>query len=122
MPQTTAASLLAVVGIFDIVGTIFSGWLTDRYDPRFLLAMYYTLRGASLFLLPSLLGRGPRQHSGVHPVHGLDWVATVPPTMALCRNAFGDRGPVVFGWVSRRTRWCRGRPFGAGVVYDQLGT
>ena len=123
MPQTTAASLLAVVGIFDIVGTIFSGWLTDRYDPRFLLAMYYTLRGASLFLLPSLFG--DEVHVSMLAFilfYGLDWVATVPPTMALCRNAFGDRGPVVSrmgllaapdGCRGRRVRGRRGaRPAG----------
>ena len=124
MPQTTAASLLAVVGIFDIVGTIFSGWLTDRYDPRFLLAMYYTLRGASLFLLPSLFG--DEVHVSMLAFilfYGLDWVATVPPTMALCRNAFGDRGPVVFGWVfSAHQMGAAAAAFGAGVVHDQLGT
>ncbi|MEP6650986.1 MAG: MFS transporter [Lapillicoccus sp.] len=124
LAQTTAASLLAVVGIFDIAGTIFSGWLTDRYDPRFLLAMYYTLRGASLFLLPSLFG------DAVHPsmlafilFYGLDWVATVPPTMALCRNAFGERGPIVFGWVfASHQLGAAAAAVGAGVVRDQLGT
>ncbi len=124
MPQTAAASLLAVVGIFDIVGTIFSGWLTDRYDPRFLLGMYYTLRGASLFLLPSLFG------DAVHPsmlafilFYGLDWVATVPPTMALCRNAFGERGPIVFGWVfASHQLGAAAAALAAGVVRDQLGT
>jgi predicted MFS family arabinose efflux permease len=124
LPQTTAASLLAVVGVFDVVGTIFSGWLTDRYDPRFLLAMYYTLRGASLFLLPSLFG------DAVHPsmlafilFYGLDWVATVPPTMALCRNAFGERGPIVFGWVfASHQLGAAAAAVGAGMVRDELGT
>ncbi len=124
MPQTTAASLLAVVGIFDIVGTIFSGWLTDRYDPRFLLAMYYTLRGASLFLLPSLFG--DQIHVSMLAFilfYGLDWVATVPPTMALCRNAFGERGPIVFGWVfASHQLGAAAAAVGAGVVRDQLGT
>src|SRR5829696_4839304 len=60
MPITTAAGLLAVVGIFDIVGTIFSGWLTDRVDPRLLLLGYYGLRGFSLFLLPPLFGPEPK--------------------------------------------------------------
>lgn len=124
LPQTTAASLLAVVGVFDIAGTIFSGWLTDRYDPRFLLAMYYTLRGASLFLLPSLFG------DAVHPsmlafilFYGLDWVATVPPTMALCRTVFGERGPIAFGWVfASHQMGAAAAAVGAGVVRDQLGT
>ncbi|WP_158846387.1 MFS transporter [Saccharothrix deserti] len=100
MPTTTAAGLLAMVGIFDIVGTVLSGWLTDRVDSRILLAVYYALRGASLLLLPQLF------HDSVHPsmlvfiiFYGLDWVATVPPTVALCREVFGLSAPVVFGWV-----------------------
>jgi predicted MFS family arabinose efflux permease len=100
MGETTAAGLLAVVGVFDIVGTIGSGWLTDRYDPRLLLGFYYFFRGVGLALLPALLS------DAVHPsvvafvvIYGLDWVATVPPTVALCRQAFGASGTVVFGWV-----------------------
>ncbi|MFT3832439.1 MAG: MFS transporter [Micropruina sp.] len=100
MPQTTAAGLLALVGVFDIVGTIGSGWLTDRVNPRILLGVYYIGRGIGLAVLPLLLD------ATVNPpmlvfiiVYGLDWVATVPPTVALCREAFGDRGPLVFGWV-----------------------
>lgn len=100
MPETTAAGLLAVVGIFDIVGTIASGWLTDRFNPRVLLAVYYQFRGIGLLVLPLLLG------STVEPsmiifvvVYGLDWVATVPPTAAICRQVFGADGSVVFGWV-----------------------
>jgi sugar phosphate permease len=101
MHATTAAGLLAVVGIFDIVGTIGSGWLTDRIDPRVLLAVYYTLRGVALLAVPALLG------PSVEPplllvvaLFGLDWVATVPPTVVLCRTAFGpERGGIVFGWV-----------------------
>ncbi|HEY0694250.1 MAG TPA: MFS transporter, partial [Kribbella sp.] len=100
MPSTTAAGLLALVGLFDIAGTIFSGWLTDKVDSRVLLAAYYLLRGVSLLLLTQLFA------SSVHPsmlvfiiFYGLDWVATVPPTVALCREIFGSSGPVVFGWV-----------------------
>jgi len=100
MPTTTAAGLLALVGVFDIVGTVLSGWLTDRVDSRLLLAAYYALRGASLLVLPQLF------HDSVHPsmlvfiiFYGLDWVATVPPTVALCRQVFGLSAPVVFGWV-----------------------
>jgi len=100
MPTTTAAGLLAVVGIFDVVGTIASGALTDRVNPRVLLATYYALRGVGLLMLPALLS------DAVHPsilafviVYGLDWVATVPPTAALCREAFGEDGTIVFGWV-----------------------
>ncbi|WP_328725563.1 MFS transporter [Streptomyces sp. NBC_00259] len=100
MPITAAASLLAVIGVFDVVGTIASGWFTDRYDARRLLAVYYALRGVSLLFLPMLLA------PSVHPpmiffivFYGLDWVATVPPTIALCREHYGDESAIVFGWV-----------------------
>lgn len=101
MPQTTSATLLALIGIFDIAGTIASGWLTDRVDPRKLLFVYYLFRGLSLLWVDFLLG------PDVHPslflfvvLYGLDWVATVPPTVALCRQHFGaERSGVVFGWV-----------------------
>lgn len=100
MVEVVAAGLLAVVGIFDVVGTIASGWLTDRVNPRILLAIYYAGRGVSLLLLPFLLS------STVQPpiilfvvIYGLDWVATVPPTAALCRELFGKDGSVVYGWV-----------------------
>ncbi len=100
MPVTTAASLLAVIGVFDVVGTIASGWFTDRFEPRRLLAVYYALRGLSLVFLPMLLA------PSVHPpmlffivFYGLDWVATVPPTLALCREQFGEDSAIVFGWV-----------------------
>lgn len=100
MPTTVAAGLLATIGILDVAGTVFSGWLTDRVDPRLLLVVYYTGRGLSLLLLPSLLS--PRAEPGTWVFilfYGLDWVATVPPTIVLCRNYFGARAPVVFGWV-----------------------
>jgi predicted MFS family arabinose efflux permease len=101
MGETVAAGLLALVGVFDVMGTIFSGWLTDRIDPRRLLFFYYGLRGLSLFLLPSIL------FSAIHPstlvfviFYGLDWVATVPPTLMLCRIVMGNqRSAVVYGWV-----------------------
>ncbi|MFD0544369.1 MFS transporter [Streptomyces mexicanus] len=100
MPITTAASLLAVVGVFDVAGTIASGWFTDRFEPRRLLAVYYALRGLSLLFLPMLLA------PNVHPpmvffivFYGLDWVATVPPTLALCREHYGEDSAIVFGWV-----------------------
>jgi predicted MFS family arabinose efflux permease len=100
MPSTTAAGLLALVGVFDVVGTIFSGWLTDRVDPRLLLGAYYALRGVSLLLLPELFAGAAHPSMLVFVVfYGLDWVATVPPTVALCREVFGESGPVVFGWV-----------------------
>jgi MFS family permease len=100
MTEPVAASLLALVGLFDIAGTIASGWLTDRMDSRILLSWYYALRGASLLVLPVLFAATVRPSMVVFILfYGLDWVATVPPTVALCREYFGASGPVVFGWV-----------------------
>ena len=100
MGETTAAGLLAVVGIFDIIGTIASGWLTDRINPRILLAAYYGFRGLGLLVLPFLLSATVEPPIIIFVViYGLDWVATVPPTVALCREVFGKDGPIVFGWV-----------------------
>jgi MFS family permease len=100
MPTTVAAGLLATIGILDVAGTVFSGWLTDRVDPRLLLIVYYAGRGLSLLLLPSLLSPQAEPSTWVFVIfYGLDWVATVPPTIVLCRNYFGTRSPVVFGWV-----------------------
>jgi MFS family permease len=100
MPPTTAASLLALVGVFDIAGTIASGWFTDRFDPAVLLVIYYVGRGVALFALPSLLSPSTKPSTFVFILfYGLDWVATVPPTIAICRKYFGDRTPVVYGWI-----------------------
>jgi predicted MFS family arabinose efflux permease len=100
MPTTVAAGLLATIGVLDVAGTVFSGWLTDRVDPRLLLVVYYTGRGVSLMLLPSLLSPHAEPSTWVFVIfYGLDWVATVPPTIVLCRNYFGANTPVVFGWV-----------------------
>ena len=101
MPTTLAASLLAMVGVFDVIGTVFSGWLTDRYDPRKLLFFYFGLRGLSLFLLPSILFSSIEASTLVFVIfYGLDWVATVPPTIMLCRAVLGpQRASVVYGWV-----------------------
>ena len=123
MPTTTAAGLLAVVGIFDIAGTVFSGWLTDRVNPRILLAAYYALRGVSLLFLPSLLSAEVQPSIVVFIViYGLDWVATVPPTIALCREVFGDRGPLVFGWVFASHQIGAGiASVLAGLVRDHTG-
>ncbi|WP_426322164.1 MFS transporter [Microbacterium sp. E-13] len=123
MPQTTAAGLLAIVGIFDIAGTVLSGWLTDRVNPRILLAVYYAGRGVSLLFLPSLLSATVQPSIVVFiVVYGLDWVATVPPTIALCREVFGDRGPLVFGWVFAAHQVGAGvASVLAGIVRDQTG-
>ncbi len=101
MPATTSAGLLALIGVFDMVGTIASGWLTDRVDPRLLLVAYYGLRGLSLLGVSLVLGPEVVPSLFLFVVfYGLDWVATVPPTIALCREHFGAvRSGVVFGWV-----------------------
>jgi MFS family permease len=123
MAETTAASLLALVGIFDVVGTIFSGWLTDRMDSRVLLGVYYALRGCSLLVLPSLFARTAHPSMLVFIIfYGLDWVATVPPTVTLCRENFGMSGPIVFGWVfAAHQIGAAIAAFAAGVIRDQLG-
>jgi MFS family permease len=123
MPTTTAAGLLAVIGIFDIVGTIASGWLTDRYNPKVLLAGYYLFRGLSLLVLPALLAATVRPPMVIFIViYGLDWVATVPPTVALCRSAFGADGPLVFGWVfAAHQLGAAAAAVGAGLIRDTTG-
>jgi len=101
MPMTVAAGLLAFIGIFDIIGTIASGWLTDRVDSRWLLIAYYGLRGLSLLYIPAVLGPHIEPPIIFFIVfYGLDWVATVPPTVQLCREHFGlEKSGVIYGWV-----------------------
>lgn len=100
LSEVTAASLLATIGVFDLVGTLCSGWLTDRFDPRWLLFWYYGLRGLSLLALPFVIGSTNLGLIAFIVFYGLDWVATVPPTVALTANAFGrERVGVVFGWI-----------------------
>ncbi len=100
MGEVAAASLLAAVGIFDIAGTIASGYLTDRYDSRLLLCVYYALRGLSLIALPAAFGSPNAGLIAFAVIYGLDWVATVPPTVALTIQHFGrERAGVVFGWI-----------------------
>jgi MFS family permease len=124
MPMTVAAGLLALVGVFDIIGTVGSGWLTDRVDSRKLLGWYYLLRGLSLFALPSLFASSLHSNMLVFILfYGLDWVATVPPTVTLCRELFGERGTLVFGWVFASHQIGAGIAAAvAGVVRTSLGT
>lgn len=94
-----AASVLAMIGAFDFVGTIASGWLSDRFDNRKLLFWYYGLRGISLLWLPNsdftLYGL-----TFFAMFYGLDWIATVPPTIRLASATFGkERGAMIFGWI-----------------------
>jgi predicted MFS family arabinose efflux permease len=123
IPEVRAAGLLAMMGIFDLVGTTASGWLTDRFDPRKLLFVYYGLRGLSLIYLPySDFSLYSLSLFGVF--YGLDWIATVPPTLRLATDAFGERdAPVVFGWVvAGHQVGAAAAAFMAGVLRVQLGS
>jgi len=106
IPEVLGASLLAAMGVFDMVGTTLSGWLSDRWDNRVLLAWYYGLRGLSLLFLPFAFDVGFEGAGyvglGVFAVfYGLDWIATVPPTVRLAARCFGEENaPVMFGWIA----------------------
>jgi len=93
-----AAGMLAMVGIFDFVGTVGSGWLSDRFDSRKLLFWYYGLRGLSLIYLP-FTSFSFYELSIFAVFYGLDWIATVPPTVKLAADRFGERANLIFGWV-----------------------
>jgi MFS family permease len=124
MAMDTAASLLALVGIFDVIGTLASGWLTDRIDPVKLLFFYYFLRALSLFLLPSILFQSVHPSTLVFVIfYGLDWVATVPPTVILCRRILGPQaGTVVYGWVFAFHQIGGSiAALGGAIMHDQLG-
>jgi predicted MFS family arabinose efflux permease len=98
IPEVTAAGVLGLMGTMNFIGTIASGWLTDRYSPRILLACYYFFRGLSLFLLPFAMDVPALMVFAI--VFGLDYIATVPPTAALVADIFGRRNVgAVFGWV-----------------------
>jgi MFS family permease len=98
MDAVAAGGLLAIMGLFDLVGTTASGWLTDRIDPRKLLAWYYTLRGLSLLIVPFLSGLPELAAFAV--IFGLDYIATVPPTTTLCADIFGRKHVgTIFGWI-----------------------
>ena len=98
MAAVTAAGMLAVIGVFDFFGTVGSGWLSDRFDSRWLLFWYYGLRGLSLVWLP-FSDFSIYALSIFAIFYGLDWVATVPPTVKLTTEHFGERSNIVFGWV-----------------------
>ena len=122
--EVHAAKLLATMGIFDLVGTTASGWLSDRYDSRKLLALYYGLRGVALLYLPIAFGADVLGLPAFAVFYGLDWIATVPPTLKLTIDTVGVAdGPIVFGWIF--TAHQIGASFGAltaGVVRTHLAT
>jgi predicted MFS family arabinose efflux permease len=101
IPEVQAAGLLAAMGVLDLFGTSASGWLTDRVNPRILLFWYYGLRGLSLLFLPSAFDLAAGGLSIFAIFYGLDWIATVPPTLKLTRDAFGaEEAPIVYGWIA----------------------
>jgi predicted MFS family arabinose efflux permease len=123
IPLTSAAWLLTVIGICDLIGTIGSGWLSDRYDNRWLLVIYYALRGLGLvWLVYANVSMVALTLFGV--IYGLDFIATVPPTVRLTVKAFGrEMGPAIFGWIFAAHHVAAGvMAFGAGVSRDMLGT
>jgi predicted MFS family arabinose efflux permease len=123
IPAVRSARLLALMGLFDIVGTTASGWLTDRYSARHLLFGYYTLRGLSLLFLPTTLLAGGAGLGLFAVFYGLDWIATVPPTVKLTSDAFGrENTGVVYGWIGASHQIGASlAAFGAGAIRTELG-
>jgi sugar phosphate permease len=121
--EVTAAGMLAAMGAFDLVGTTLSGWLTDRIDARKLLVWYYTLRGMALLFLPAAYSAGIPALAAFVVFYGLDWVATVPPTVRLVADRFGrERVGPVFGWVFAAHQFGGSlAAVGAGVAHTWLG-
>lgn len=124
IPEVTAASLLALIGVFDLIGTTVSGWLSDRMDNRWLLCWYYGLRGLSLLFLPYALGTSYLTLAVFIVFYGLDWVATVPPTARLAADIFGKENVgVVFGWIlAAHQLGAATAAFGAGTLRTLLGS
>ena len=124
IPETRAAGLLVTMGLFDLVGTIASGWLSDRWSSNWLLFWYYGLRGISLIFLPIAFGAQTLGLPIFAVFYGLDWIATVPPTLKLTMNTFGsERSPVVFGWVLAMHQLGAGAiAFGAGLIRVSSGS
>jgi predicted MFS family arabinose efflux permease len=122
--ETKAAFYLALIGVFDIIGTIGSGALTDRYDPRKLLFTYYALRGLSLIFLHQAFDMHRLGLLGFIVFYGLDWIATVPPTIALANELFGrNKGPLVYGWLfTAHQLGAALASWGGGVIADSTGS
>jgi predicted MFS family arabinose efflux permease len=123
LPEIAAAGVLATMGVFDFFGTIASGWLSDRYSPSRLLFWYYGLRGLSLIYLPF----ADFTYSGLSVFalfYGLDWIATVPPTVNITVQTYGrDKANLVFGWIfAGHQLGAAAAALGAGVARTELAT
>ncbi|WP_096702295.1 MFS transporter [Magnetospirillum sp. 15-1] len=123
IPEVKAAGLLAAMGVFDIVGTTASGWLSDRWDSRKLLFWYYGLRGLSLIFLDLAFGPDVFGLWLFAVFYGLDWIATVPPTVKLTTQAFGrEKAGVMFGWIfAAHQLGAATAAFAAGMIRTDLG-
>ena len=125
IPVVTAASMLSLMGVFDLIGTTASGWLSDRFDNRWLLFWYYSLRGLSLIALPAALASGSYAWLMVFAVfYGLDWIATVPPTVALARQEFGvQKSAMMYGWMVAFHQVGAGvAAYSGGVFFEAFGS
>jgi predicted MFS family arabinose efflux permease len=124
IPEVRAAGLLAVMGIFDLIGTTGSGWLSDRYDSRKLLFWYYGLRGLALLWLPQAFDAQVFGLPVFAVFYGLDWIATVPPTVRLTTEAVGvSDAPIAFGWIVASHQIGAGiGALGAGVIRSTMTT
>ncbi|WP_163102043.1 MFS transporter [Peribacillus alkalitolerans] len=119
-----AAGMLATIGIFDMIGTILSGWLSDRFNSRWLLFWYYSLRGLSLLFLPWAFTSGYIGLWGFIIFYGLDWVATVPPTIRLTTDIFGkEKAGILFGWIMGFHQMGAAiAAYGSGIIRSYIGT
>ena len=123
IPGVMAASLLAMMGVFDFIGTTASGWLSDRWSNRYLLCWYYGLRGISLLFLPLALDNPTFGLPAFAVFYGLDWIATVPPTVRLTADIFGkEKAGMMFGWiVAGHQVGAAVAAFGAGAIRTYWG-
>lgn len=125
VPLVTAASFLSFMGIFNLAGTTLSGWLSDRFDNRWLLFWYYGLRGASLVFLPYALMDGSIPMLIIFTVfYGLDWIATVPPTINISRQIFGTKkNGIIYGWIfASHQAGAAAAAYGGGLIYKFFNT
>jgi predicted MFS family arabinose efflux permease len=123
VPEVMAASLLALMGVCDFIGTTVSGWLSDKWTNRYLLCWYYGLRGLSLLFLPLALANPGISLIAFAVFYGLDWIATVPPTLRLTADVFGrEKAGMMFGWiVASHQVGAAVAAFGAGAIRTYVG-